>query len=226
MRYIGSKLKLLNEIEPFVLSKVNADLNLSFLDLFAGTGSVAFCFKKHFKVITNDIMTYSYHLTNGEVCINTRLEFALIQQEIGNLDVLEYLNQLTDNTTGFIEREYSCSSGDLGSDNVKCFFTKSNANKIDAIRLKIKDWKDSNLITTSEESYLIACLIEAVTKVSNTTGTYGAFLKFWESRAYKTLTLIHPILFDTEPLTAEATRFLSTIEFLLNITYSNTCSFP
>lgn len=198
MRYIGSKLKLLNEIEPFVLSKVNGDFNLSFLDLFAGTGSVAFCFKKHFKVITNDIMTYSYHLTNGEVCINTKPEFTLIRQEIGSLDVLDYLNQLINNDVGFIEREYSCSDEDLGSNNARCFFTKSNANKIDAIRLKIKDWEDSNLITTSEESYLIACLIEAVTKISNTTGTYGAFLKFWENRAYKTLTLTHPTLFDNK----------------------------
>jgi modification methylase stsI len=198
MRYIGSKLKLLNEIEPFILSKVTPNINLSFLDLFSGTGSVAFCFKKHFKVITNDIMTYSYHLTNGEVCINTRPEFALIRQEMGNLDVLDYLNQLTNNTVGFIEREYSCLDEDLGTDNARCFFTKSNANKIDAIRLKIKDWKERKLINQSEESYLIACLIEAVTKISNTTGTYGAFLKFWESRAYKMLTLTHPTLFDNK----------------------------
>lgn len=198
MRYIGSKLKLLNEIEPFILSKVNPNIHLSFLDLFSGTGSVAFCFKKHFKVITNDIMTYSYHLTNGEVRINSKPEFALIRQEIGNLDVLDYLNRLTNNTIGFIEREYSCRDEDLGKDNARCFFTQSNANKIDAIRIKIKDWKDRNLITGSEESYLIACLIEAVTKVSNTTGTYGAFLKFWENRAYKTLTLTHPTLFDNK----------------------------
>ena len=198
MRYLGSKLKLLNEIEPFVLSKVNGNLNLSFLDLFAGTGSVAFWFKKHFKVITNDIMTYSYHLTNGEVCINSKPNFALICQEIGNLDVLDYLNQLTNNSVSFIELEYSCSNEDLGKDNARCFFTQSNANKIDAIRLKIKDWKDRKLITDLEESYLIACLIEAVTKVSNTTGTYGAFLKYWESRAHKTLTLTHPTLFDNK----------------------------
>lgn len=198
MRYIGSKLKLLNEIEPFILSKVTPNINLSFLDLFSGTGSVAFCFKQHFKVITNDIMAYSYHLTNGEVCINTKPEFALIRQEIGNLDVLDYLNQLTNNEIGFIEREYSCRDDELGSNNVRCFFTQSNANKTDAIRGKIKDWKDRKLITDAEESYLIACLIEAVTKISNTTGTYGAFLKFWESRAYKTLTLIHPTLFDNK----------------------------
>lgn len=144
MRYIGSKLKLLNEIEPFVLSKVNGDFNLSFLDLFAGTGSVAFCFKKHFKVITNDIMTYSYHLTNGEVCINAKPEFALIRQEIGNLDILDYLNQLTNNSIVFIEREYSCRNDELGKDNKRCFFTQSNANKIDAIRLKIKYGKREN----------------------------------------------------------------------------------
>ena len=198
MRYIGSKLKLLNEIEPFILSKVSPNINLSFLDLFSGTGSVAFCFKKHFKVITNDIMTYSYYLTNGEVCINSKPDFSLIRQEIGNLDVLDYLNQLTNNSIGFIEREYSCSNENLGKDNARCFFIQSNANKIDAIRLKIKDWKERKLITDSEESYLIACLIEAVTKVSNTTGTYGAFLKFWESRAYKTLTLTHPALFDNK----------------------------
>jgi len=87
-----------------------------------GTDNVAFCFKKHFKVITNDIMTYSYYLTNGEVCINSKPDFSLIRQEIGNLDVLDYLNQLTNNSIGFIEREYSCSNENLGKDNARCFF--------------------------------------------------------------------------------------------------------
>ena len=41
----------------------------------------------------------------------------------------------------------------------------------------------------NEYFYLLASLLESVTKVSNTSGTYEAFFKFWESRANKSFVL-------------------------------------
>lgn len=44
-------------------------------------------------------------------------------------------------------------------------------------------------ITESEYFYLLALLINAVPYVSNITGTYGAYLKFWDKRTYNSLVL-------------------------------------
>ena len=44
--------------------------------------------------------------------------------------------------------------------------------------------------------YLVAALIEAVPFVSNTTGTYGAYLKKWDKRAFKPLVLDDHEIFD------------------------------
>ena len=41
-----------------------------------------------------------------------------------------------------------------------------------------------------EYYYLVSTLIEAIPFVSNTTGTYGAYLKHWDKRALKPLELI------------------------------------
>ena len=48
----------------------------------------------------------------------------------------------------------------------------------------------SRFCFTYEYKYLLASLIEAVSFVSNTTGTYGAYLKTWDKRAYKRLELV------------------------------------
>ena len=49
MRYIGSKATLLDEIKKLLDSKVNGN-EKTFLDLFAGTNSVAEFFKKDYKI--------------------------------------------------------------------------------------------------------------------------------------------------------------------------------
>ncbi|MDH2999763.1 hypothetical protein A1D23_06610 [Chelonobacter oris] len=200
MRYIGSKLKLLSELEEYIVFKTKAqkDSEQSFLDIFAGTASVALSMKKYFRVLTNDLMTYSFHLAQGQVSVNTPPNFSSIQAELNGIDVLDYLNRISSDFTRFITAEYSCTDEQLGQPSARSFFTRSNALKIDAIRSKILQWRKGGLISNHEESYLIACLLEATTKVSNTTGTYGAFLKYWEKRALKDLELIHPILINNQ----------------------------
>ena len=51
-------------------------------------------------------------------------------------------------------------------------------------------------LDNNEYVYLIASLIEAVPFVSNTTGTYGAYLKKWDKRALKPLVLADHEIFD------------------------------
>lgn len=198
MRYIGSKVKLLSELEKFITSKIDyTEKKPVFFDVFSGTGSVSLYLKRHYQIVTNDLMSYAYHIANGHVITNFTPTFKGILSELNGSDVLDYLNTLP-SKTGFIAEQYSCKDDELGTEQARSFFTAKNAQKIDSIRHKIQIWKNKHLISDSEESYLIGCLIEAVTKISNTTGTYGAFLKFWEKRALSDLELTHPILFNNE----------------------------
>ena len=59
MKYIGNKTRLLEFIEDSI-NKAGIPLEGTFCDLFSGTGSVGYFFKKKgMHVISNDIMTYS-----------------------------------------------------------------------------------------------------------------------------------------------------------------------
>ncbi len=71
------------------------------------------------------------------------------------------------------------------TESARMYFTPENAERIDYFRKQIEDWKNDGLLSEEEYCYLIACLIESVSDVSNTAGVYGAFLKKWDSRATK-----------------------------------------
>lgn len=195
MRYIGSKRYLINEIADLIerkrvstTSKTATD-DLVFLDLFAGTNIVAQSLKSKYKVLTNDKMYFSYVLARGEVAINNIPDFRKIEQKVGE-DVLAYLNKLGDTEqAGFIAKNYS----PFGSE--RMYFTESNAIKIDHIRSTIEAWREKYL-DDDGYYYLLACLIQAVPFVSNTSGVYGAYLKKWDKRAHLELTLKHPVIYD------------------------------
>ena len=70
------------------------------------------------------------------------------------------------------------------------YFSEENAARIDYFRMQIENWKEQAQITEEEYVYLLACLLESVSDVSNTAGVYGAFLKHWDKRALK------PIVFS------------------------------
>ncbi|HHU32180.1 MAG TPA: hypothetical protein GXZ50_05930, partial [Clostridia bacterium] len=94
---------------------------------------------------------------------------------------------------GFFYNEYSL-TGSKNSKFKRNYFSESNARKIDSIRLMIEEWYQNNYINEEEYYILISSLIEATTKVSNTSGTYGAFLKFDDYRKNKPL-MLEPIEF-------------------------------
>ena len=71
----------------------------------------------------------------------------------------------------------------------RMYMTDENALKIDYIRNKIEDWKTEGLVEDSEYYYLLASLIEAVPYISNISGTYGAYNKWWDKRSLNKLEL-------------------------------------
>ncbi len=204
MRFIGCKENLLGFIETFI--KERDIKGKVFCDLFAGTGSVAKHFKKlGYKIISNDLLYFSYAIQKVYIEQNEYPKFAkllkylkinpieesLFTSESQNArEIIRYLNNI-DGIHGFIYKTYS-PEGTEGQTYIRKYFTGDNAKKIDAIREKIEDWKKLSLLNENEYYFLLCSLIEAVPFVANISGTYAAFLKEWDRRAFKELTLEVP----------------------------------
>ena len=180
IRYYGGKGKL----TPFILETM-AQYGMTeastVLDAFSGTSIVSQAFKRYgAKTIANDNLFFCFALASAHLATNSVPRFKKL--DLG-MPIVEYLNSLGPRQ-GFVTRNYS-PTGNCH----RMYLTPANAEKVDAIREQIHEWKTLNLITRNEELYLIALLILAVNLVSNVTGTYGAYLKFWEGRALKHLVL-------------------------------------
>jgi adenine-specific DNA-methyltransferase len=65
------------------------------------------------------------------------------------------------------------------------YLSEHNAGRIDYFRKTIGEWNNEGKLSEQEYRYLLACLIESMSFVSNTAGVYGAFLKKWDERALK-----------------------------------------
>lgn len=178
MRYLGSKDTLTCRIVDLLRKKRLLQNEFTFCDGFCGMGAVADAVKNTYKkIIINDslkcatIFTHARLIANG--CTFEKLGF----------DPFDFLNKTNGFREGFIYRNYS-----LGASS-RMYFSKENAGRIDFFREKIEEWHDSEKISGDEFSYLLACLLESVSDVSNTAGVYGAFLKHWDKRSLK------PIIF-------------------------------
>ncbi|MCR0867559.1 Dam family site-specific DNA-(adenine-N6)-methyltransferase [Staphylococcus aureus] len=178
MRYIGSKVTLLKKIKEIIDRNVNGN-EKCFLDLFAGTNSVAEYFKSEYEVTTNDILYFSFVNSMATIENNNALLFSKL-----NCDPFEYLND-DKNAIDYDGCYYYTNNYTPSGDAM--YFTEENGKKIDFIRNTIDTWYENDLLEEYEYYYLISALIEAVPYVSNITGTYGAYLKHWDKRALKKL---------------------------------------
>ncbi|MDE1844849.1 MAG: DNA adenine methylase [Thaumarchaeota archaeon] len=178
MRYIGNKQLLTPEISKLLEQKGLLNKNLTFFDAFCGTGSVSDALKGAFNIIVNDILSWSTLYTRGRLCAGD-CKF----EKLG-FDPFEFFNSNDEKTEGFIFKNYS----PAGSK--RMYFSPENAKRIDYFREKIEEWKNKNLISEDEYCYLLSCLIESVSTVSNTAGVYGAFLKHWDPRAKKPIEFV------------------------------------
>lgn len=183
MRFIGCKTNLLSEIDAFIHENIDFKQNL-FCDIFSGTASVARYFKNQYQIISNDALFFSYVLQKAYVECNRQPHFRKVNALVG--DVFSYLTtaDVSKETSLFVTENYS-PYGEAG----RMYFTEKNARRIDFARNSIERWKNEGYLTKNEYFYLLASLIEAIPFVSNITGTYGAFLKHWDKRAYNDLEL-------------------------------------
>ena len=184
MRYIGCKERIIKNIEELVKTKCSDSYGGVFCDIFAGTGTVGSFFKDRFKIIANDYLFFSYAINAAFILNNSVPKFSKVKKALKITDVFDYLetaeipNQVSNNF--FITKNYS----DYNS-NERLYLTQDNSKRIDFIRSTIDDWQAQGLISTPEYLYLIGCLVYSVPSYSNVTGTYGAFLKYWDKRCLK-----------------------------------------
>lgn len=197
MNYIGSKLSLLEFLEESINKVVDKDCD-TFCDLFAGTGIVGSYFKKKgYKVIANDIQYYSYILNRHYIGNHKELNFAKLTKEIPELKKIEtkkrkdfvcdYLSNLK-GIKGFIYKNY-CLGSTKNKKEPRQYFSDENGMRCDAIRQKIENWKEQNLISDDEYYFLITILVESIDKYANTASVYGAFLKKLKKTAQNSLVL-------------------------------------
>lgn len=123
--------------------------------------------------------------------------------QVGALEeVLVYLDSFLEDDTGFISRNYSAPEGE--TDGARMYFTRKNAQRIDAIRRKLHEWEAAGLVTEDEFYVVLAALLEAADSVANTTGVYAAYVKSWQNNALKPLRLALPSLVLDTGRTCEA----------------------
>ena len=188
MKYIGNKCRLIGFIEDCLKDFKVVYKNVKVYDLFSGTGSVSeFFLKNNCKVLSCDNMNYAIAEQYRRLFFREEPEFNEIKELIGYEkldDILKYLNSLEGKKGYFFDN--FCEEGEYK----RKFFSSSNAKKIDAIRNKIDEWKD--ILPSDKYNFLVGILMNSADFVSNTAGTYGAYLKIWRSMALKEMKLEKP----------------------------------
>ena len=194
MRYIWSKVLLLDRINEVINENIKKDDGNIFCDIFSWTASVARYFKKNFKIISNDLLYFSYVIQRATIKNNKVPKFEKIRHKL-SVDPITYFKNIDDKNMQykkwFIYDNYSPNA--LSN---RQYFTNHNALKIDYIRSSLQDWKNEWLIDEDEYFYLLAWLIDEVPSVSNIAWTYWAYLKSRDWRVFKELNINYPEVID------------------------------
>ena len=178
MRYLGNKESICSEIVELINNKVKKDGEKVLFDAFCGTGTIANALKDNYSIVLNDNLRLATAFSAGRIykghCKFDGLGF----------EPLSFFNSNKNTSIGFFSKNYSPAlSG-------RMYFSDYNAGRIDYFRETVEEWKSSGKITDNEYYYLLACLLESVSKVANVAGVYGAYLKSWDPRAVKEINFI------------------------------------
>lgn len=180
MRFIGCKTLLLDNIKEVIDENVS-DASV-FCDIFSGTSTVARYFKQWYKIISNDLLYFSYVLQKATIENNDIPTFDDLKE---TSDPIEYFNHMPldkmeklPNNKRFFQNNYAPTGN-------RMYLTDDNALRIDFARNKVEEWYKNKKISDAEYYYLVACIVEGIPFVSNISGTYGAFHKEWDKRTAK-----------------------------------------
>jgi len=199
IEYLGNKSRLLDfVVRPIVRARVG-----SVADLFCGTASVSRALSAEgIRIVANDHMTLCATLAEATLLTARRPSFSGLSGVIavrtgqsGYDAALAALNSAKPRA-GYFHRTYSPASAAAGVK--RMYLTEANAAKIDAVRAKIEHW--TPLLSRGERALLLRDLVVAVSRISNTAGTYGCYLKQWKPRS------LQPLLLQQSGWTSMAVR--------------------
>ena len=160
-RYTGAKTKLLEKID-FVISKNIKKENLSFFDVFAGTGVVGEYFIKK--------NSFDNLLINDFLYSNFVIFKAFFESKDYNEQKLQEIARDFNKKDIIKENYYSLEFGER-------FFSTQDASKIGYIRKQLEILQKQNYINSSEFYILLASLLFSSDKIANTVGHYDAYCK-------------------------------------------------
>ncbi|MFR9165702.1 MAG: DNA adenine methylase [Dysgonomonas sp.] len=171
---MGSKAKL---TEWIISTMLNETRNVeTFVDIFAGTASIAKAASKYYKeIIINDIL-YANNVIYKAFFLKSKWD----KQKLQNL--LNYYNDL--NPSKLEENYFSINYGDK-------FFDYANAKLIGYIRDDIEN--KENEFNEKELSILLSSLIYSMDKIANTVGHFDAYIKKPIKHKDLNIKLIQPI---------------------------------
>lgn len=187
MRYIGCKKLLLKNIEQVI--NENVDSAESFCDIFSGTATVANYFKPRYRIISNDLLGFSYYIQKGIIENSEKPKYKNLILNTNIDNPIKYFNNINYDECENLSKEKRFCQNNYSPQGNRMYMTDSNALKIDFIRNKINDWYKKTFISASEYYYLVSVLVEAVPFISNISGTYGAYNKWWDKRALNSIEL-------------------------------------
>lgn len=211
MRLIGNKTKLLPVIEQALGRRGIA--GGTFVDIFSGTSSVGRYFKERgFRVISNDRMASCYAQAVARVEVSSWPRFETFRKRFARKlasklfrrtfelrsgfdvaedhpsralhEVVHFLNHFLDPCEGIISRSF-CPSGPAQ----RMYFHDENGRHIDAVLGLLRSSLRDEILSRSEYYLLLASLLDAADRVANISGTYGAYLKTWQSSSEAQLRL-------------------------------------
>ncbi|HET7585625.1 MAG TPA: DNA adenine methylase [Gemmatimonadaceae bacterium] len=207
MRYIGNKTRLL-EFLMHAVRRVSPVPGVAH-DAFAGTAAVGRALKVDgWRVISSDLMTYSYVFQQAYVVAQRVPSFAAVRAEDAGFrralrsarfraavqqrgggalaECAEFLERWLEGECGFVSEHFSPREDGEGG---RRYFTRENARRIDAVRRRLHEWRSCGLIGDAAYWLFLAALIEGADRVANTAGVYAAYIKEWQPNALRALAL-------------------------------------
>jgi len=209
MRFLGNKTRMLHNINSVIESN-----NISgsvFCDLFSGSCCVGDYFKDKYKIIANDYLYCLKIIGKAKLENSETPRFLNFIEKYGS-DPYSYFNgkQYIADSQFFITNSYSPRGN-------RQYLTEENSIKIDGIRIEIEELYKELIISEKEYSFLLASLIESVMGVSNTSGTYEAYLKHWDTRALKSFEIAPLEINNVKPISNNVVYNIDSNELIRHI---------
>lgn len=189
IRYMGSKKRLMGFIhasfkayrKEFVEFKLK-----SFLDVFCGSGSVAFYFRHQYQLITNDKLAFSQIIMDAYLKNKRPPKFYQIYiDDLNSLTLDEFESwQEQGKIDGWISHNYggeylSTNNSNVDINGRRKIWVMENAKKIEMMLSHIKTYP----LKRVEKNVLRLALFLAIDKISNTIGHQNGYLKEWAAIA-------------------------------------------